>query len=346
MAWHQACPRSVAAQSFDETFDATWTRNPLDVRSIWRAAAQIRQVVTAGKYDLVHVHTPIASFVTRYALRGLRRRRQVRVVYTAHGFHFSPELPAFRNAVFIAAEKLAGRWTDELVVINSDDLRAARRYRFVEPSHLRLIHGIGVDTERFNPANIPPGAIGAVRSELGIEDSPLVVMVAEFTPNKHHDRVLEALSLTRSGVHLAFAGEGPTMHESRERASRLGLQNRTHFLGYRTDVPTLIAASMATVLFSAREGLPRSSMESLAMAVPVVGADIRGLRDLLADGCGVLVSAGDTGALALAIDRLVEDPATARQMGLLGRRKMEGDYSLRAVIAEHECLYADALEDS
>ena len=348
LGWHvdgmaAGLSESSAAVSFNDVFDVTWSRNPLDPRNLRRAAPRVRDVVEAGEYDLVHVHTPVAAFVTRFALRGLRKRGRPRVIYTAHGFHFAPGLSPLRNAIFLAAEKLAGRWTDELVVINADDFAAARKHRIVPPQHLRMIHGIGVNTDRMSPEVVSPEAAQAFRGELGLSGAPLLTMVAEFTPNKRHDAVLRALARTTSGVHLAFAGDGPTFEASKTLARDLGLERRAHFLGYRTDVRELIAASLATVLFSAREGLPRSSMESLAMGVPVVGGDIRGLRDLLADGCGVLVPPGDEGALAAAIDALVADPSKAAEMGRRGREKMLGEYSLASVIAQHEHLYADVL---
>ena len=106
---------SPAAESFDAVWDVDWSRNPFDLTSLTRAAPRVRQVVLGEGYDIVHVHTPVAAFTTRYALR---KERAAKTVYTAHGFHFSPELSTTRSAPFLALEKLAGRWTDELVVIN------------------------------------------------------------------------------------------------------------------------------------------------------------------------------------------------------------------------------------
>jgi glycosyltransferase involved in cell wall biosynthesis len=332
---------SPVAESFDEVHDIEWSRNPFDPRSLRRATPRVREVVAAGGYDIVHVHTPVAAFTTRYALRN---EDSARVVYTAHGFHFSPELPASRNAPFLALERLAGRWTDELVVINDDDLAAARKHAIVPEDRVRLMHGIGVDTDLFSPTSVSAGTVDETRRGLGLDDQPLFLMIAEFIPRKRHAEVVQAFAKTRPAAQLAFAGEGPTFDEVKALAEELGVSDRVHFLGFRRDIKELLAASTATVLFSAHEGLPRSSMESLAMGVPVIGSDIRGVRDLLADGCGVLVPPGDIEALATAFDEMAEDPDRAKQMGRLGHEKMQGDYSLPAVIAEHERLYADVLE--
>ncbi|HEY3317716.1 MAG TPA: glycosyltransferase family 4 protein [Coriobacteriia bacterium] len=334
-------PDSPAAEGLDRAWDAAWSRNPLEPSNL-RSARGIAKIVAAQRYDLVHVHTPVAGFVTRWALR--RRPPEVRLAYTAHGFHFAPGLHPLRNAVFFGIESLACRWTDELVVINSDDAEVARRHHMLPPERVRLVPGIGVDVERFDRASVPAQDVREVRERLGLgPETPLLTMVAEFTPNKRHAHVLRALARAREPVHVAFAGDGPTLEASRRLAAGLGVAGRAHFLGWCEDVRPLVAASAATVLFSAREGLPRSSMESLAMEVPVIGADVRGLRDLLGEGAGVLVPAGDVGALASAIDELVRDPAGAAGMGREGRRMMCGRYSLRAILAEYDALYADML---
>ena len=81
-----------------------------------RPPREIRELVQRNDYDVVHVHSPVAAFVVRFALRRLSRPR---VVYTAHGFHFHRTAGRLRNAAFQSLERLAARWTDELIVINS-----------------------------------------------------------------------------------------------------------------------------------------------------------------------------------------------------------------------------------
>ena len=120
---------AACAAAFDRLWGIGWSRNPWDVRNLLDNVQCLRRIVSREAYDLVHVHTPIAAFVTRFALRDMRARGEFRLIYTAHGFHFHKGAPALQNAAFLAMEKLAGRWTDYLVVINHEDEAAARRYR-------------------------------------------------------------------------------------------------------------------------------------------------------------------------------------------------------------------------
>lgn len=332
------------ADAFDRLWEIEWSRNPLDPRNLCMAPAQIQELVQRERYDLVHVHTPVASFVTRYALRHRQYHADSKVIYTAHGFHFLPEGKPLTNMVFRSCEQIAGRWTDYLVVINQEDRDAAERYRLVSPERLRYMPGIGVDLNYYNPDAVAERDVQQLRSELRIpRESPLLLMVAEFNPGKRHQDALEAFArLSHANAHLAFAGEGKLLPSMQEYAEHLGIQSRVHFLGFRRDIPRLIRSACATLLPSGREGLPRAVMESLALGVPAIGTDVRGLRELVADGCGHLVKIGDIQGLTKAVERILTNPAEAAAMGKRGRERM-AKYSLTAVIAQHERLYDEAL---
>jgi glycosyltransferase involved in cell wall biosynthesis len=327
---------------FDQVWEVNWSRNPLDPRNLGRARRRVLEVATAGAYDLIHVHTPVAAFVTRLALRRRGPTPGPRVIYTAHGFHFYRGGPALRGVAFRALETLAARWTDYLVVINREDEEAARS--LLPPERVRYMPGIGVDRHHYAPEAVTEAEVAKVRSELGLRvGEPLFLMIAEFIPRKRHRDALAAFArLGRADARLAFAGTGPLEEAMKQRAGQLGLTGRVHFLGLRRDIPALVRASVAVLLPSQQEGLPRSAMESLSLGVPVVGSRIRGTADLLESGGGVLVSVGDVAALAGALGRVLDDPEQAREMGRRGREHM-ADYGLERIIGLHEQLYGEAL---
>lgn len=338
------CPKCL--HSFDRVWEVEWSRNPLDPQNLIIAPPQIRLAIAQQDYDIVHVHTPVAAFVTRYALNNLRQQGRPKVIYTAHGFHFYRGGKPLKNLSFLALEKLAGRWTDYLVVINREDEEAAKRYGLVPAERVCYTPGIGVDTDYYSPDNVPEAEVVRVRQELGLSpETPLFLSIAEFNPGKRHQDVLKALArLGRSEVHLAFAGTGPLMEQMQLLASELGIQNQVHFLGYRQDIPALIRASTATLLASEREGLPRSVMESLCLEIPVIGTQTRGIRDLLEGDCGLIVKLGDVEELAEAMARILNRPEEAKMMGKRGRERMKG-YEVRQIIKLYDRLYDRALEE-
>lgn len=334
-------------QAFDQVWDMPWSRNPLAPGNFWSAPGRIREIVAREGYDLVHVHTPVASFMTRRALHALRESGKPRVIYTAHGFHFYEGGPKLKGAIFRKLEQIAGRWTDYLVVINREDEQAALRYGIVPPERVRCMPGIGVDTRRYSAAAVSPQDIVRVRQEFGMAaDDRLFLMVAELIPRKRPATALLALAkLNRPGVHLAVAGPGPQMAKLKNLAAQLGIAQRTHFLGFRKDVPALIQASVATLLCSEQEGLPRSVMESMCQAVPVIGSRIRGMTDLLGEDRGILVPVGDVGGFAAAMAWVLDNPQGAQRLGERGRDGMAA-YELSNILQLHEKLYEEALLES
>lgn len=284
---------SECQQGFDRLWDVEWSRNPLDPKNLLVAAPRIQELIAAGQYDIVHVHTPIAAFVTRFALKNKHKQNelsQTSVIYTAHGFHFHQGGNPLKNLIFLTLEKLAGKWTDYLITINHEDETAAKKHQILPQDRIYYTPGIGVDTSIYNSSNVTTPEIAKVRQELRLkEEDTLFLCIAEFTANKRHRYILQALrKLNNTNVHIAFAGDGLLRAEIEKLGTELGLQNQLHFLGFRSDIPVLIRTATAVLLTSKREGLPRSIMEALCLETPVIGTNIRGIRDLLDEGCGLL----------------------------------------------------------
>lgn len=343
MAQHVSSCRDCV-DAFDRVWDITWSRQPFDPGNLTHAPRQIREIVGREHYDLVHVHTPVAGFVVRYALRQVRRQRRVCVIYTAHGFHFYRGGPPVRNATIRALERLAAGWTDGLVVINEEDRQAARRLG-LPPDRITYMPGIGVDPQAYDPASVSGDDVLRIRRELRLAPgAPLFLTVGELIPRKRQADLLGALArLPDTDAHLAIAGDGPEHASLVARAHGLGVADRVHFLGDRGDIATLNRAATAALLVSHQEGLPRCLLESLCLGVPVIGSDIRGTRDLLAGGAGVLTPVGDIEAIADAMTWMCDHPGPARAMAEQGRRKIVHGYTEAAVVAAHERLYEQTL---
>lgn len=338
---------SACVAEMDNVWDVNWSRNPLDPRNLAIAVPKIQTIISQGNYDLVHVHTPVAAFVTRYAIRQLKIEPKPIVIYTAHGFHFHQQGNPITNKIFLTLEKIAGSWTDYLITINREDEAAAKKHRLLPAARIFYTPGIGLDLRKYDPQQVSQSEIAAIDRELGItSEKALLLTVAEFTPNKRHrDQLLALKQLNRPEVQIAFAGDGATRLALEQLTEQLGLQQQVHFLGFRRDIPALICASDAVLLTSAREGLPRSIMEAFCAATPVIGTKIRGIQDLLADECGLLVEVGNIEALAKAMANIIDRPQEAAKMGENGRRKI-ADYDVSKIIKLYADIYDRALSES
>jgi glycosyltransferase involved in cell wall biosynthesis len=331
-------------EEFDRVWEVQWSRNPLNPQNLLAAPRQIKAAMQQRKYDIVHVHTPVAAFVTRYALKSYRKQGKTKVIYTAHGFHFHSGGSIFKNTVFLVLEKVAGNWTDYLVTINREDEAAAKHDRLISPEKIRYMPGIGVDLDYYSSNTTSEAKVEEVRRELDLDtNTKLLLSVAEFIPRKHPQDILRAFaSINPTDACLAFAGNGDLLEEMQQLATQLGIEEKERFLGHRNDIPTLMMAAFVTILASEQEGLPRSVMESLCLETPVIGSDIRGTRDLVSSDSGILFPVGDVEKLAHAIKHLLNHPQTAFMMGKQGRKRMTS-FDLHHIIKLHETLYAEAL---
>ena len=351
--WHVDCISNPSEREFpecanhvDKVFRISWSRNPFDIRNFCAPVKQIRKIVEEEQYDIVHVHTPVAAFVTRFALRDLRKQNKVKVVYTAHGFHFYKGGHVIKNAIFFLAEKIAANWTDHLIVINKEDYDTAIKWLLPKEKVTYMVGGIGLDLEKYDRSKITDKQIADVRKELGLHDEDvLCLMIAEFNPGKRHRDAIEALALTKNkNIHLGFAGIGGLTDEMIALAKKSSVYERTHFLGYRNDINVLIASSKCTILPSEREGLPRSVMESIALGVPVIGADTRGVRDLVEGDAGIIVPVGDIEAIANALDKMASENSPISAIRELLREK-SFVYDIKYLLTQSQEVY-DLLLDA
>lgn len=334
------------AEHFDARFDVAWSRNPFAPSNLQGTVRRVRDIVRAGRYDIVHVHTPVAAWVTRYALRrGTRPKSGPIVVYTAHGFHFYRGQRALPHTFFRTMERVAAPWTDVLVTINAEDYQAASRF-VNPPTKLLLIPGIGVDTERYAPGGVTIAEASRVREELRIsEDDFLLTMIAELVPTKRHRFALEALAEAHAeNVVLALVGDGPADEQIRADVDRLGLRDRVRFAGYRKDIPVVLAASDALLMCSEREGLNRSVLEAMASGRPAIGTDTRGIADAIgSEESGWIVPKDDSRALAKAIREAASNPDEVKRRGTAARKRACAEFSLQRVIDAYDGLYHEAL---
>jgi glycosyltransferase involved in cell wall biosynthesis len=173
------------------------------------------------------------------------------------------------------------------------------------------------------------------------ENAPLALALGRLHPNKGFDVLIEAVArLPR--LHLWLAGEGELGPALQRQAAAAGVQDRVHFLGWRDDVPALLAAADLLVCPSRHEPLGNTIIEAWAAGVPVVAAASEGPRQLVADGeTGLLVPVEDAAALAAAIGRVVADASLRADLAAAGRVRYEGEFAEARVIG----LYRDFLAE-
>jgi len=258
-------------------------------------------------------------------------------LYTAHGFHFFTGAPLRNWLLFYPVEKELSRETDLLLTINREDYTRAKRF------HARrtvLVPGVGVDTQRFAAAHDR----AATRAALGLSpDAPVVITVGEHIPRKNHETCLRVLSALPDAT-LLFCGTGQEESHLRALAMELGVAERVRFLGFRTDVPALLAASDVFLFPSLQEGLPVSLMEAMATGLPCVVSRVRGNADLIREGeGGYLLAPRDAAGMAEVLASLLRSPIARQRMGAVNREAV-APYALAPALACITALYREELD--
>jgi glycosyltransferase involved in cell wall biosynthesis len=172
------------------------------------------------------------------------------------------------------------------------------------------------------------------------EGVPLLLAAGRLHPNKAFDTLLRALA-PLPGAYLWLAGEGPLEAELKQLADKLGVTQRVRFLGWRNDIPALLAAADTLVCPSRSEPLGNVIIEAWAHGKPVVAAESAGPKALIDSGkTGVLVGIDDVGALADALRDVLRDKGLAARLVAGGRTAYERSFTETAVVRRYLDFFA------
>ncbi|MCD9544487.1 glycosyltransferase [Photobacterium carnosum] len=328
-------PEVIAAH--DNVYNIDFCRNPLKIKQLFSSVLQVRQLLKQNAYDVVHVHTPIAAFLTRLAAIGLSNTK---VFYTAHGFHYINTNTKFKNFIFYLAEKIASFKTDHLFVINNEDYQFAVDKKIASRDQVTKIYGIGVDESLYQ---FNADARIQKRQQLDVDNEFVILQVAELNKNKNQQQVLHALAIVKQQQLTPFkyilAGIGSEKKALEQLVKDLNLTEDVQFLGFRKDVQDLISATDVVCLSSQREGLPRCIMEAMCAERPIIASNIRGCNDLLSSGCGELIQYNDTEAWVAGFTTLIQNPELRLTMGRKGLQEIKKNYTEKDVVSSVIDIY-------
>lgn len=190
-------------------------------------------------------------------------------------------------------------------------------------------------------AAAPPAADTAA---VAAQRAPLGLALGRLHPNKGFALLLAALAQTRE-IDLAIAGDGPLRASLERLAADLGIARRVRFLGWREDVPALMAGADFLVCPSLHEPLGNVVIEAWSAGLPVAATASAGPAALIEDeATGLLVPlpgrpGGGPPALARALERLARDPALRDRLGQAGRRAYEAEFTEASVVARYRQFF-------
>jgi len=268
-----------------------------------------------------------------------------RIVFTVHGWAFREPRPFWQRCLIAAGEWLASLSHDRVILISTEDHRAAGR--FIPARKLALIFN-GIDPPPPLPRGDARTLLGERIGEAVALDTILIGSVAELTQNKGIGVLIEAAAILAKinpakPWRIVVVGEGEERTRLEAAIARAGLNDSIFLVGFLPDASRIASAFDIFVLPSLKEGLPYAVMEAMAAGVPVVASRVGGILDLIRDQkSGILVPAGDPEALADAIANLIAHPGTRRMLADTARQRIRSEFTIAEMMRQTIGLYTNA----
>lgn len=294
----------------------------VDMESIFRAKA----ILHRGAFDVVNTHSGHDTLTVGLAARLACTPLIVRTRHLA--------LPVSSLATYT--------WIPHRVIAVSNFVRRYLISAGVNEDHVHTIYD-GIPKPVLSSAS-------TLRRELGIaSDATIACMVAVVRDEKGHEDLIEAaqpLFRIYPKLHIVMAGDGPAFKRIKGVVRTLGLEQRIHMLGFRTDVLNIYRGSDMFILPTHQEALGQAFIEAMAAGLPVIGTRVGGVPELIEDGVnGLLVPAREPKALRAALKRMIEDPELRRRLREEALRITERGFTISNMAYETALFYRRALRE-
>jgi glycosyltransferase involved in cell wall biosynthesis len=292
------------------------------------------------RVQIVHTHLFEPSVI------GLLAARMARVPVCVMTRHYSDYHTRIQKSWHVRLDQLCTGLSDSVIAVSR---HTAEHMIAVEGAPAEKIHVVlnGIDFERIRISE--GGAPARLRRELSGGATHLLLVAARLHPEKGYEYLFAALPRLRrlltEPFRLLVAGTGAREPRYRDLVASLGCQDLVTFLGFRRDLPDLMAAVDLVVLPSVAEAFGLVLAEALYLGTPVVATRVGGIPEIVDDGIdGVLVPPADSGALATALAGLLTDGARRAAMGGRGRGKVMTRFRFEDMVGSYEKLYAALLD--
>ncbi len=293
------------------------------------SALKVRSLLKKEKPDVLHMHTSHAHTLGIWAAKPAFVKKTLvtrRMDYSIKGL-FS---------------KLKYRKADHIAAI-STEVKNVLVDCGMEEKNITIIHSSII------PPVLPKKS--TLKKELGWDpEAPLIGTAASLHERKGLKYLITAYTDMKKEVprlKLVIAGEGPQEKELKELVERIGMENDIRFLGFRKDMPNILAALDVFILPSLLEGLGVALLEASGAGVPVVASNTGGIPDVVDDGkSGFLVPPGDSAALTEKILKLLKDKRLREVMGQFGKDRIEKEFSADLMVKRYIELYEKLLKNA
>lgn len=308
------------------------SRNPFDVVSNYWAYKTLLELMRQNQYEFIHCHTPIGAVIGRFAAH----KKRIKVVYTAHGFHFYKGAPIKNWILYYPVEKFLSKWTDMIITINYNDYQLAKEN--FNAKRTIQIPGVGIDIDKINKCG---GNRNFIRKNLGLSEDDFVIMsVGEINGNKNQSVIIRAIhEISDKKIKYLICGKGSYAEKLTILAENLNIRERVRILGFRDDVFCILKAADCFAFPSKREGLGLAALEAMAAGLPLITSNSGGILEYSINNVtGFIHSADDVAGFKSSIETLAQNPQLRAEMGNYNKEAVK-KYSIQNVNVIMEKAY-------
>ncbi len=296
---------------------------------------RLARLLRRERVDVLHAHLFDPGIVG--LLAGTLVRTPVRVLTR----HYSDCHSRLARPWHVRLDRLCTFLAHAVIAVSQHTADYMTAYEGAAPAKLHVIHN-GIDLDRVRPS--APDARGRIRRELRLGDADVLLTVGRLHPEKGQSYLFRALPGLRRRAPRPFvlllAGAGQCEAQYREELAGLRCQDIVRFLGFRHDVPDLIAGADVVVQPSVAEAFGLAVAEALYLGTPVVAARVGGIPEIVTDGVdGVLVPPCDPRAIEDALAGLLNDPHSRQRLLGAGTTKVSRCFRFEDMVRAYEDLY-------
>ncbi len=292
------------------------------------AAKALKDAVEKFKPDIIEMHTPTVAWVAAWA------ELKIPYLHVLQGYGAIVREGSFKDWAVRTGDRFAENQLNADFIVSAAPMAEVAAKHFAVASSRFVCVPNGIDVLAFHPPQKP------------LLPAPVIMMLGTLAPHKGQAFAIPAMTALLEqvpGAKLMIVGDGPDRLRLEALVKEAGLDGKIEILGRRKDAFELMSASHIFWHLSESEGLPMVILEAMASGLPVVGFDVRGTRDAVANGeTGRLLPFKDTDGVAQATAAVLKDPASYQAMALKARRRAETNFSLEAMVAGHEKALAAA----
>lgn len=289
---------------------------------------ETRKIIKKLRPDIMHANSGAGGFFGRLASIGTGTK----IIFTAHGWSFTPGTPFLRRIAALAMEQILSFITDEIICVSNNDARLARRCLFGVSKKIHVIH---------NGVPIPQQV-----ASLGTSDKIHLIFVGRLTRPKLPIVILRALGglpvSMRENFRLRIVGDGPQKEKLLMRTKEMNLETQVVIASEKMEnMNELYLTSDLLVLPTEWEGFPITIIEAMALGVPVVASAVGGIPEAVDETVGTLLVRGNEAEeLKKVFERLAHNTWLLVEKGKNARARAVAQFSSKTMCDSVWKLYA------